>query len=125
MAESPIQRYALFAVVCAGYGATILWLVFRRRLSLQSSLLYLALMGGLGISVALAHYVPSIVSALGFALPSNLLFSVAIATLGLLHLVALLDVSRLEERSTTLVQEVALLKEQVERLEKMVTPPRP
>jgi hypothetical protein len=121
MAEPAFQRYAIFAVVCVGYALTILWLVFRRRLQLQSSLVYLFLMAAFAGASVLVTYVPSLVTALGFALPSNLLFACAIGVLGLLHLIGLINASRLEVRSTTMVQEIALLQQQVDNLQRSIS----
>ena len=112
-----LGRYALFSIICFVYAMAILWLLFRRRVTLQSSLLYLLLMVGLGCGFIVLHYVPSLVSLLGFTLPSNLFFSAAIGLLALLHLMGLMSISRLEQRSITLVQELALLQEQITRLD--------
>lgn len=111
-----MERYAIFSVVCFVYAVAIFWMLFRRRVTLQSSLMYLLLMVGLGLGFVALHYVPDVVPLLGFVLPANLFFSVSIATLAFLHLSGLVSMSRLEERSTTLVQEVALLQEQIDRI---------
>lgn len=111
-----MERYAFFGTICAGYVGVIIWMLFRRRVTLQASLTYLLLMVGLAAGSLLLTFVPSVVPWLGFTLPSNLFFSVAIATLAYLHLSGLVAMSRVEERSTALVQEVALLQEQIDRL---------
>ncbi|MDX2022388.1 MAG: DUF2304 domain-containing protein [Deltaproteobacteria bacterium] len=116
MQESALERYGVFSAVCFVYAVAILWMLFRRRITLQSSLTYLTLMVGLGLGFVVLRYVPDLVSVFGFTLPSNLFFSVAIATLAYLHLSSLVAMSRVEERSTALVQEVALLQEQIDRL---------
>jgi hypothetical protein len=116
MQESALERYGVFSAVCFVYAVAILWMLFRRRITLQSSLTYLTLMVGLGMGFVVLRYVPDLVTLFGFALPSNLFFSVAIATLAYLHLSGLVAMSRVEERSTALVQEVALLQEQIDRL---------
>ena len=116
MTDSGLERYALFSVVCFVYAIAILWLLFRRRVTLQSSLLYLLLLVGLGFGFVLLHYAPELVMVLGFTLPANLFFSAAIAVLAFLHLMGLVSMSKLEQRSITLVQELALLQEQVVRL---------
>lgn len=121
MTEPAFERYALFAAVCVVYALTVLWLVFRRRLQLQSSLVYLFLMAAFAGASVLVTYVPGVVTALGFSLPSNLLFACAIGILGLLHLIGLINLSRLEVRSTTMVQELALLQQQLDKLELSIT----
>lgn len=111
--EKGLERYPVFAAVCLIYAVFILWLIIRRRVTLQTSLLYLLLMVTSGIGSAALYKWPSLAGALGFTLPSNLLFSVAIGILSLLHLTSLLSISRIEQRSVTLIQEVALLHEQL------------
>ena len=44
-----IERYWLFAAICVVAGVVVLRLVFRERLTLQSSLAYLGFLGGLGV----------------------------------------------------------------------------
>lgn len=121
--EDGLERYALFSTICFVYAIAIMWLLFRRRVTLQSSLLYLLLMVGLGFGFVVLHYVPQLVKVLGFELPANLFFSAAIGLLALLHLMGLMSMSKLEQRSITLVQELALLQEQVARLAKAPVSP--
>ncbi len=117
-----LERYGLFSAICFLYATAILWLLFRRRLTLQSSLLYLMLMVGMGFGFVLLHYVPNLVGLLGFTLPANLFFSAAIGLLAFLHLMGLMSMSRLEQRSITLVQELALLQEQITQLRRSDAP---
>jgi len=119
-----MERYGIFSVICFAYAVAIFWMLFRKRVTLQSSLMYLLLMVGLGSAFVALHYVPDLVPMLGFVLPANLFFSASIATLAFLHLSGLVAMSRLEERSTTLVQEVALLQEQIDRINEQRSPNR-
>jgi hypothetical protein len=119
-----MERYGVFSVICFAYAVAIFWMLFRKRVTLQSSLMYLLLMLGLGVSFVVLRFVPDMITLLGFVLPSNLFFSVAIATLAFLHLSGLVAMSRLEERSMTLVQEVALLQEQIDRINTTKAPER-
>ncbi|MCG5053916.1 MAG: DUF2304 family protein [Myxococcales bacterium] len=116
MTGGELERYAAFGAICIGFALLILYLVFKRRLALQASLLFLLLMLGLGAGFFLLHFAPEIVSILGFTLPANLLFSVGLGTLTFVHLLSLISLSRLERRSITLTQDLALLQEKVERL---------
>ena len=52
---------------------------------------------------------------MGFTLTSNFFFSILIAALGFLHFSALVHLSRVQLRSVTLTQELALLQEKVDR----------
>lgn len=116
MMEETLARYWIFGIVCLAYASVVVWLLFHRRLSLQSSLAYLLLVGGLGLGSLLLAWNPRLVATLGFELPSNLIFAASIGALSLLHLFALMSMSKLESRSVTLVQELALLQEQLNRL---------
>lgn len=113
--ESTLQRYGLFGAICLAYAAVLLWLLLRRRVTLQSSLLYLLLVLGLGAASLAMTFAPRWIGALGFELPSNFFFTLAIGGLAVLYLNALIALSRLELRSITLVQEVALMQEQLDR----------
>lgn len=109
-------RYAPFGALCFAYALAVLWLVFRRRITLQASLVFLLLLVALGLTFVVLHFAPGVTAFLGFTLPSNLIFSVSLAVLALLHLMHLVSLSRVELRSVTLIQEVALLQEELERL---------
>lgn len=114
--EAALGRYQLFAGICLVYFAATIWLILRKKLTLQASLLYLLLMAGAAAASLLLHFFPGFVEALGFALPANLLFATAIGVLAFLHLMGLASLSRVERRTTTLVQELGLLREEVARL---------
>ena len=109
-----IERYWLFAAICVVAGVVVLRLVFRERLTLQSSLAYLGFLGGLGVLALFPEIAVAIGGRMGFALPSNFLFAVAIAGLALLHLASLANISRLQVRTVTLVQELAILRAELE-----------
>jgi hypothetical protein len=116
MMEETFARYWIFGIACLGYATLVVWLLFHRRLSLQSSLAYLCLVVGLGVASLLLAWNPRLVGALGFELPSNFVFAASIGALSLLHLMALMTVSKVEARSVTLVQELALLQEELSRV---------
>lgn len=113
-----IERYWLFAAACIVTGVVVLRLVLRERLTLQSSLAFLGFLGGLGALAVLPELGVPIASKMGFALPSNFLFAVAIAGLALLHLAALASISRLQLRTVALVQELAILRNELETIRK-------
>jgi hypothetical protein len=83
---------------------------------LQSSLSFLAVLIALiGLSLFPGATL-WIASRLGFSLASNFLFAIGLGALGLLHVFTLITLSRVELRSLTLVQEMALLEEKLERV---------
>ena len=58
----------------------------------------------------------TVAKALGFTLLSNFFFCTAIAALAILHLRALVTLSRVHLRTIALTQELAILQEKLERL---------
>ncbi len=121
---SGVERYWPFGLVCLGFAAAIVYLLLRRRVTLQASLTYILLLVGIGVAAIFSPWSTSIAQLLGFTLPSNFFFAVSIGALSLLHLIALTAQSRLELRSIALVQEVALLNEKLEMLQQPQSPPR-
>ena len=119
-----IERYWLFAAICVTAGLFVLRLVFRERLTLQSSLAFLTFLGSLGAIALFPEIAVTIGGRMGFALPSNFLFAVAIAGLALLHLAALASISRLQLRTVTLVQELAILRSELEATRRAGEVPR-
>lgn len=111
-----LERYWIFAGVCAFVALLILRLVLRERLTLQGSLAYLTALGSLALLAVVPELGTWIAVRMGFALASNFVFAAAIAGLAVLHLLALIAISRLELRSVALVQEVAILRSEIEQL---------
>jgi hypothetical protein len=110
------ERYWLFAAFCVVIASVLLRLVLRDRITLQSSLwLFLLLVGLLVLAVA-PNLTATVAHAMGFALPSNFFFALAVSALLLLHVHTLVTLSRTELRSITLTQEIALLRERLDRL---------
>jgi hypothetical protein len=114
-----VEHYWLFAATCLAIAIVLLRLILRQRITLQSSLSYLAFL----VLLAGVSLVPGVTSWLaqqmGFQLPSNFFFALAIAALAVLHLLALMTISRVELRSITLTQELGLLQEKLDRVLKM------
>lgn len=110
-----LERYWLFAAICLVVGLLVLRLVLRERLTLQSSLAFLGFLGGLGLLALLPEVGGTLAERLGFAVPSNFFFAVSIAGLAILHLTSLIALSRLELRTVTVVQELAILRAELER----------
>jgi hypothetical protein len=111
-----IEQHWVFAGFCAAVVVLVVRLVVRERVTLQSSLAFLGVLGAM-LVVAIFPGVPVWMAAkMGFALPSNFLFAMAIGALALLNVATLVTLSRVELRSIAVTQEVGLLREKVDRL---------
>jgi hypothetical protein len=110
------QRYPIVAVFALLLGALLLRLALRARITLQNSLVFLLFLGGMAALAADPRVTASFAAKLGFALPSNFLFAATIVALVLLHVTTLVTLSRVELRSIALTQELALLRERLERV---------
>jgi hypothetical protein len=109
--------YLVFAIACLGIALVMLRLLFRERVTLQGSMSYFAFLIVLGLMAIFPNQTVWIAQKLGFTLMSNFLFCTAIAALALLHLRSLVTLSKIQLRSITLTQELALLQEKLDRLE--------
>ncbi|HEY6035408.1 MAG TPA: DUF2304 domain-containing protein [Kofleriaceae bacterium] len=94
----------------------LLRLLFRERITLQGSMSYLAFLVLLGAMAVFSNTTTRVAHALGFTLMSNFFFCTAIAALAVLHLRALVMLSRIHLRSIALTQELALLQERLDRV---------
>lgn len=110
------EQYWLFAAFCCVVIGLLLRLVLRERITLQSSLWLFVLLLGLFVLAVFPNLTATLANAMGFVLPSNFFFALAVSALLLAHVHTLVILSRTELRSTTLTQEIALLKERIERL---------
>jgi hypothetical protein len=109
------EEYWIFAVVCAVIALVLLRLLFRERITLQGSMSYLAFLVTLGLMAVFPATTTRIANKLGFTLVSNFFFCTAIAALAVLHLRALVMLSRVHLRSIALTQELAILQEKLDR----------
>jgi hypothetical protein len=107
----------IFATVCVVIALVLARLLLRERIALQGSMSYLAFLVAVGSIAAFPETSGRIAHWLGFSVMSNFFFCVAIAALAILHLRTLVTLSRIHLRSITLTQEVALLREQLDRVE--------
>lgn len=105
----------IFGAVCAAIALVLIRLILRERLTLQGSMSFLAFLVLLGGMALFPDATGRIAHALGFSTLANFFFCTAIAALAILHLRALVMMSRIQLRSITLVQELALLQEKLER----------
>ena len=109
--------YLIFALACLVIALVMLRLLFRERITLQGSMSYMAFLAVLGLMAIFPYQTTILARRLGFTLMSNFLFCTAIAALALLHLRSLVTVSKIQLRSVTLTQELAILQEKLDRLE--------
>ena len=108
-------RYWPFAVLCSVMLLVVGRLLLRERINLQGSISYLAFLTVFLVAALFPDVAARIGRAMGFEVLSNFLFCLAIMALGLLHLRALVALSRLETRTVHLTQDLALLEERLER----------
>ena len=108
-------RYWIVAILCFVVALAMLRLLLRERLTLQSSLSYLAFLAVMGAVALFPNATRWVATQLGFTLPSNFFFATAIGALALLHLSSQITLSRVELRSIALTQELGVLREMVER----------
>jgi hypothetical protein len=111
------EQYWLFAAFCLVVTTLLLRLVLRDRVTLQSSLWLFFLLLGLLVLAVVPNLAARVAYSMGFVLPSNFFFALGISALLLLHVHALVTLSRTELRSITLTQELAILRERVERMQ--------
>lgn len=115
--QQTVESYWVFGVVCGVIALVLLRLVFRERLTLQGSMSFLGFLIFLGLMAVFPGTTQKISSALGFTLMSNFFFCAAIAALAVLHLRALVTLSKVHVRSIVLTQELAILQEKIDRIE--------
>jgi len=112
---SELMKYWSFSAVCLLVAIVIVRLVLRERLLLQGSLSYMAFLGVLGLMAIFPRATMELSKAMGFTLLSNFFFAVAIGLLALLHLRALVTISKVHMRSVALTQELAVVQERLDR----------
>ena len=109
------RRYWLFAAFCIAIALFMFRMVIKERVTLQASLsflLVLLLTAGFAIFPEPLTWVAV---HLGFTLPSNFFLAAGVGALAFLHLASLVHLSRVQLRSVTLTQELALVQEKLER----------
>ena len=111
-----IEGYWMFAAVCLVMGLFMFTLIIKERVTLQASLSFLLV---LMLSAGVALFPEAGVAVgkfLGFSLVSNFFLACGVGALAFLHLASLIHLSRVQLRSVTLTQELALLQERLDRL---------
>ena len=82
---------------------------------LQGSVSYLSFLGIIAIMAGFPEQTMHLARAMGFTLLSNFFFAVSVGVLALLHLRALLTISKVHMRTVALTQELAIVQERLER----------
>lgn len=109
------RRYWVFAALCVAVALFMFRMVMKERVTLQASLsflLVLLLTAGVAIFPELATW---LAVQMGFSLASNFFLAVGLGALAFLHLASLVHLSRVQLRSVTLTQELALIQEKLDR----------
>jgi hypothetical protein len=105
----------IFAGVCLAIALVLFRLIVRERITLQGSMSYLTFVVVIGAMAVFPEEAGRVAHALGFSTLANFFFCTAIAALAILHLRALVTLSRVHLRSIVLTQELAILQEKLER----------
>jgi len=105
----------VFAAACLVIAIVLLRLILRERITLQGSMSYLAFVVVIGAMAVFPDQAGQLAHALGFYSLANFFFCTCIAALAILHLRALVTLSRVHLRTIVLTQEVAILQEKLER----------
>lgn len=114
----------VFAAVCAVIAIVLMRLILRERITLQGSMSYLVFLVVLGGMAMVPDATGWVAHALGFSTLANFFFCTAIAALAILHLRALITLSRVHLRSIALTQELAILQERLDRVAPPARSPR-
>jgi hypothetical protein len=104
-----VNAYWIGLASALGLLVMVLELLRRGILRERFAVLWLAVSAALVVAAAIPGLVREAASALGFEVPSNLLFFIAILFLLLVCVQLTYEVSRLEARTRRLVEDLALL----------------
>lgn len=121
--QKVVENYWMFGVVCLAIAVVLLRLLFRERITLQGSMSFLGFLVVLGSMAVFPNVTQRVSRALGFEVMSNFFFCAAIAALTVLHLRALVTLSRVHLRSIVLTQELAIMQEKLDRVIARERPP--
>ena len=113
--EIDVHQYWPFAVLCLALALVVLRLLLREQVTLQGSMSYTAFLALFAAAALFPRLSARVAHAMGFTLLANFLFCLGIMALALLHLRALITISRNETRTIQLIQELAMLEEKLGR----------
>ena len=110
-----LRRYWLFAAVCVAVALFMFRMVIKERVTLQASLSFLLVLLLTASAAIFPELTTWLAMQMGFTLASNFFLAVGLGALAFLHLASLVHLSRVQLRSVTLTQELALLQEKLDR----------
>lgn len=111
-----MSGYFFAMAACVTLVVLLLVLLRTRRLREKYAAIWLLLALGICILGAFPHVVESLARIVGVETPSNLLFALAIIVLLVVCVQLSTEITTLEEETRTLVEEVAILRYDVDRL---------
>lgn len=113
----PTSLTVSLLIIIVIYLLLILRAIKKGKMQISFSIFWILSGIGLIISLIIPQFISKISSALGFSVPSNMIFCIMIFIEFLLIFDLTLKLSKEYKRNITLVQEVSLLKKRVEKLE--------
>jgi hypothetical protein len=113
-----VEQHWQFAILCILTALFMVRLVLAERITLQSSLSFLVLLSIGTLMAIFPNFLSRVAVELGFALPSNFYFAFSLLALAALHVHSLIMNSRVAMRSVALTQELAILQERIDRLQR-------
>lgn len=106
----------------AGFGEIIiiamLYLVFKKKINFKFALVWIILFVVLILTLVIPGFLSWLTDLLGFQTPSNMILSIFIAVLIAINISYAIAMSRQTKRITKLIQDYALLKSKIDKLEK-------
>ncbi|MHA7134540.1 DUF2304 domain-containing protein [Oerskovia turbata] len=111
-----MSGYPFALISCAILVLSLLVLLRRRRLREKYVAIWLVLAAGVSVLGAFPEIVASLATLVGVETPSNLLFALALMVLLIVCVQLSAEITSLEEESRTLVEEVAMLRHDLDEL---------
>jgi len=111
-----MSGYFFAVAACLALVALLLVLLRTRRLREKYAAIWLLVALGVCIFGAFPGAVAAVAGAVGVETPSNLLFALALVVLLLVCVQVSVEITSLEEETRTLVEEVALLRFDIDRI---------
>lgn len=110
-------KIVLFLIV-ATYIILLLNSVKKNKMKIGYLIIWITIGAALTISLLLPNFVENISKLIGFEMPINMIFSIAIFVIIYLIYGVISLISEVESKNVMLIQEVSLLKKRIDELEK-------
>ena len=111
-----MSGYAFAVASCVGLIVFLVLLLRKRRMREKYAIIWIAVGLGLLVLGAFPETMGTLARVVGVQTASNLLFAIALIVLLLVCIQLSVEITSLEEETRTLVEEVALLRFDVERM---------